>query len=273
MNNNAPIELIKPTLSGHEPAISIQLRASDIEMRRLFDHIQENWQQLGKDDPYWSVISAEQFRSDNIVPQRIDEFYANGRGDLDRILKTLERNGIDAKELHSVLEYGCGVARVTRWLAGQFETIYGYDISKQHLALAQSHLQTLGVTNVNLHHLSKPEDISTLPAVDLLYSVIVLQHNPPPIIGYMIEQFIQCLNPRGVAIFQVPTYNINYSFDLCTYLKNARSDGGIEMHVFPQSEIFHIIRKNGANVVEVLEDIWIGYEPKHLSNTFLVRKD
>ena len=58
---------------------------------------------------------------------------------------------------------------------------------------------------------STRRDIEGLPKADVIYSVIVLQHNPPPIMAIIVRQFMKGLNPGGVAYFQLPTYRAGLS--------------------------------------------------------------
>jgi SAM-dependent methyltransferase len=150
--------------------------------------------------------------------------------------------------------------------------VYGYDISSTHLKAADEYLKGIGVRNIELKHVSRVKDIEKLPKVDLVYSVIVLQHNPPPLISLMIREFIRALNPGGLAYFQLPTYRKGYSFSATDYLKGALSQE-IEMHVLPQKKVFEIVQQEKGRVVEVIEDSWTGGRYKELSNTFLIQKE
>lgn len=265
---NPPIQM--PTLSGDEAPMEIEDVRSEKELKILFDHVQETWQHLGETEPHWSVLSSEQFLSANIQ-NNMDSFYSSGKKDITHLFKTLERSQVNYQSYTSCLEYGCGLGRVTRWLAEKFGTVYGYDISKSHLLGAENSLREAGINNVSLKHVNQVKDIQELPRVDLVYCVIVLQHNPPPLIGLMIREFIQALNVGGVAFFQVPTYRPDYQFHLNQYLK-AAPYRQIEMHVFPQRRIFEIIGEEHGQVLEVLEDTWAGLHYKELSNSFLVKK-
>jgi hypothetical protein len=103
--------------------------------------------------------------------------------------------------------------------------------------------------------------------------MIVLQHNPPPVIAFIIEALIRALNPGGVAFFQVPTYRRGYTFSLTDYLSEDASKGGMEMHVLPQSKVFEIAQRAGGRVLEVIDDTWTGLRVKEVSNTFVIQKD
>ena len=106
-----------------------------------------------------------------------------------------------------------------------------------------------------------------LPKVDLVYSIIVLQHNPPPIISLIIKGFIKARNSGGAALFQVPTYRIGYAFCLEKYLSNEATKQEMEMHLLAQKNIFQIVKKQGGEIVEVLEDAYTGLNYKEISNT------
>ena len=163
------------------------------------------------------------------------------------------RNGLAPAAFRTCLEYGCGLGRITRWLSDLFEHVYGYDISASLLAGAEEHLARQDVRNVSLRRISRMEDIDNLDRVDLVYSIIVLQHNPPPIIRLIVRAPCCALNPGGVAYFQVPTYRQGYVFSPARYLANESTRHDMmEMHVLPQSDIFEITAEEGCRVLEVL---------------------
>jgi hypothetical protein len=97
-----------------------------------------------------------------------------------------------------------------------------------------------------------------------------LQHNPPPVIAFLLGNLLRGLNPHGVAFLQLPTYRPAYSFDAGQYL-SARSDGTMEMHLLPQRCIFSIAERENCNVIEMLPDGYVGI-PQFLSHTCLFQK-
>lgn len=214
----------------------IEATCSKQDLAVLFQHIQDTWQHLGEDEPYWSVITSDEFHSTNIDAVR-DKFYASGRADVERMHASLERNGIDYSRFTSCLEYGCGLGRVTRWLCERFEVVYGYDISRTHLKGTKEYLRELGIRNALLRHVERVDQVLKLPKAHVVYSILVLQHNPPPLIRLMIRSFTKALHSGGVAFFQVPTYRLDYSFSVQRYLKeDVKSNEMMEMHILPQKE-------------------------------------
>lgn len=261
-----------PALDGLEPPLPVARVESPAELAALFDHIQAAWRAMGETQPYWSVITSTEYMTGRIESTR-EKFYESGRKDLELILAAFARNGVDPAALRTCIEYGCGLGRVTRWLAERFKRVHGFDISESHLRIAKEQLDARGVRNVELHHVREVADIGRLPKADFVFSFIVLQHNPPPLIRFMIRSFLGALNPGGVALFQVPTYRQGYRFALQDYLRDEGTRGDMEMHVLPQEEIFGIAASEGCRPLEVLEDGQTGLRAKEMSNTFFVRKN
>ena len=261
-----------PVLFGDEPAMSIEDVGSDADLQKLFAHIQHTWEEFGKREPHWSVVVAEQYQQSNIEANK-EKFYRTGEQHVAQLFGSLERNHVRYRGFKTCLDYGCGVGRITRHLSERFEKVFAYDISLSHLQCAEDYLNKENVSNVAFSHLKRVSDIQTLPSVDVAYSMLVLQHNPPPVIAFIIEALIRSLNPGGVAFFQVPTYRRGYAFSLAEYLAEDAAKGGMEMHVLPQSRVFEIAHRAGGRVLEVIDDTWTGLRVKEVSNTFVIQKE
>jgi 2-polyprenyl-3-methyl-5-hydroxy-6-metoxy-1,4-benzoquinol methylase len=259
-------------LSGHEPPLPIETDCSEAELQVLFKHLQDTWHHLGETEPHWSVMSTSEFTKSGINEEQ-NAFYQSGKKSADLLFATMQRNAIDPSKYKSCLEYGCGLGRVTRWLAERFETVLGYDISGAHLKRAGEYLTAQSIRNVALRQISSFGDIRDLPKADVIFCIIVLQHNPPPMIGLMIRGLIGALNSNGVALFQVPTYRRGYSFSLKKYLEHEALKNEMEIHFFPQRKVFEIAKEEGGRPIEVLEDGCLGARGGEMSNTFLIQKE
>jgi len=233
------------------PALDVETSISAGALQRLFDHIELAWNQLGREAPHWSVLSSDAFKpaamAENADAER--QFFASGTRDLERILASLRRNRLDPAQIKKVCEFGCGLGRVSAHLAGQFELIYALDISESHLSYARQRFTSDNIKwrKTTVGSLGPPEP------VDLWFSRIVLQHNPPPIIMAILKTAFASLRKGGVAMFQVPTYCTGYSFGVERYL-SAPPPPGIEMHILPQQNIHALGREMGLNLLEVITD-------------------
>jgi SAM-dependent methyltransferase len=247
--------------------LSAETDIDTVNLKLLLDHVQREWIKLGEERPHWSVLSVEQFTPESIG-SATDTFFASGASDVELLLAALRRHSLSPAQFPRLFEYGCGLGRVTTQLARTFKHVEACDISRSHLDLAKRHLEKES-SNAQLRLAQVPTMGMNAP-FDLWFSRIVLQHNPPPVISFILDRALSLLEPRGVAFFQLPTYCVDYSFNLKDYLLKMPS--GIEMHALPQSEVFRIVSEKNCELLEVREDEAVGMEHAWVSNQFLVRK-
>ncbi len=249
--------------------IRVDLKVEKEAMRRLLQRVERCWTHQGQTEPFWSVLSHEQYKQQNFAPNA-EGFFASGEQDAKRLAVWLDRNGVDSSKFDLCLELGCGTGRVTPWLARRFHRVLACDISPPHIELARAQVGQKGLRNVEFIHTPRIQVFDTLPAVDVVFSIIVLQHNPPPIIHALLTRVFRRLRPGGVAFFQVPTYGQGYRFDVEAYL-SVPENRAIEMHLIPQRSVFDLAHSENCSVLEVEPDLCVGF-PDWVSNTFLVRK-
>jgi SAM-dependent methyltransferase len=131
-----------------------------------------------------------------------DAFWERGEQVVERMLGMV---GLAIGRDESVLDIGCGVGRLTRALATRAGHVYGLDVSREMLALAERHNPELD--NVTWLHgdgrsLGALDDAS----VDGCFSHVVFQHIPDPVITLdYVRDMGRVLRPRGWALFQVST--------------------------------------------------------------------
>lgn len=251
------------------PAIKVEVETGDNNLRKLIQVVEKTWTNLGLSEPYWSVLTQENFRRERFA-EHAEGFSQSGRGDANRLWSTALRSGLDLSTRMTCFELGCGVGRITRWLAERFSRVVAVDISKPHLEIARMNLEKSGVDNVSFVHLSRLEALQEIANFDVFFSVIVLQHNPPPVIAEMLRVILQNLKTGGVGYFQVPTYHPDYAFRTNAYLSLLTDHSRMEMHLLPQRDVFRIVESAGCRVLEIREDGATG--GAWVSNSFLVEK-
>lgn len=254
--------------SMHSPKMLIE-ECNEEQRNIIFEKTRKAWERLGAADPYWSVLTSDEYRMSNMDEYNLKKFYGTGYNECISILRTLERIGAiqeksDAAKLE-ITEIGCGTGRVTKSLTEFFGKVNAFDISSGNMEIARKMVKN---TNVNFFLIKNMNEYEKLPLSDVVYSMIVLQHNCPPVIEYMVDKMLGSLRKNGVAIFQVPTYKEDYVFEYDQYIKN--SDEKMEMHVLPQKKIFEIAYKQKCVPMEVYQDSMTGNND--FSTTFVFRK-
>ncbi len=241
-------------------------------MQKLWDHVERTWTQLGGEEPYFSVLTDPRFKAESLSgPADIEAFYATGQGDVERVESWLARNGLAMKAGGVCAEYGCGVGRCTEWLARRFAGVVAMDISANHLAMAERRAKQQGVGNAQYERVRSRADLAKLRGADFFYSMIVLQHSPPPIIFQVLDAAFAGLNKGGIAFFQVPTRGAEgYSFRLKDYL-GGLSNEWMEMHALDQGAVFALAHRHGLRPLEASPDYCTG--GVGVSTTFLLQKD
>ena len=240
----------------------IEFEVSDDAMSEILKRVIAQWTILGDEDPHWAVLSGDDFKRENIDANR-EKFYSTGEGSFNVIEDFCRRNNV-IRPKGACLELGCGVGRVTNFLAKNFERVVGFDVSEPILRLARRHLESSGLANCDLRLLRKLNDLSDAGAYDFFYSIIVLQHNPPPVMKRMLEIALTQLRKGGAFLFQIPTHRSDYAFDAKSYLENAKSDeASFDMHVLPMHAVLDTIAESGCRVKEVVADNYAGHPGSH----------
>lgn len=258
------------TLSLEAPPLHVDTEASPEDLTRLLHVVAARWEAIGEAAPHWSVISNETFLPDRIGGSE-EEFYASAAIDRHILLAILARVGRKPEEVAALVEYGCGVGRLTMQLAPLFRKVVGLDISAAHLRLAEQRRQRLGLDNVGFQQVTA-QQLHPVQGFDLWFSRIVLQHNPPPVIMHILDGMFRALAPGGLAIFQVPTYYEGYRFSLAEYAADAQGPA-VEMHLVPQRAVLDLAHAHGCRLLELREDTWVvAQRADCLSNNFVFQK-
>ena len=252
------------------PPNQVEAFATEEQLKAGIKKISVVWTQLGIEDAHYSVLTAPEYRTENLS-KNIKYFWQSGKIEAAVAIDIFKRYQPDSdlKKLICV-EYGCGVGRVTFGLADYFAQTYGYDVSDTHLQHAEKTLAERKLNHISFHHRAN-SFMQPIEKCDLFYSKIVFQHNPPPIILCLIKQALTALNLEGIAMFQVPVYKTNYQFKINDWLAE-KSKNEMEMHCLPQYYIFQAIAEHGCIPLEIWEDNSTGAPERFISASFVVKK-
>lgn len=128
-----------------------------------------------------------------------EEFEGTGKGDAERLRPYLR--GGDA-----VLNIGCGVGRVERYLAPMVGELWAIDVSGEMVARARRRLE--GVSNVHLREVANDEFLRSFEEgrFDLVFSFLVLQHLEKEHAARYLREAFRVLRPGGVFVGQFPNH-------------------------------------------------------------------
>lgn len=248
--------------------ISVEVAVPPDVTRRLLESTALVWSKLGETDAHWSVITRDDFRRAVFGEQAEAAFYETGRHDYISLSRTFERAGESLERVETVFELGCGTGRVTEAFASQKHRVLAVDVSASHLALAAERMEKIGTNNVELMKMERIEDFEIKDSFDLVYSVIVLQHNPPPVAYEILKRLLNLVKVGGYIFFQIPTYIFGYSFSEKNYDPQLEQ---MEMHCIPMTLILRLLSKHDFDLLEILEDDRHGSD-NIVSHTFLAQR-
>ena len=157
------------------------------------------WNKVGARNPYGAILTG---RAGELRDWSDEEFFATGRADAARFIADLARIAPTVAR-RRLLDFGCGVGRVTRPLAEHFESVVGVDAAPTMIAHAQRLNQSYANCEFVVNRGTDLRGFAT-GTFDVIYSRLVLQHVPPPFVTRYIPELIRVLAPGGVLMFQLP---------------------------------------------------------------------
>lgn len=143
-------------------------------------------------------------------------FRAAGKRDYEKLIKNdpFIQQHLNPFSDHSVLEIGVGIGRITEFLAGEFKTVSGVDISTEMISRAKERLfekQNVTLVATDGEHYPFPNH-----SMDFVFSTIVFQHMPSvEVIRQNFFEIERVLKSNGIAKIQlrgVPTEKSNWFY-------------------------------------------------------------
>jgi len=160
------------------------------------------WNDLAELDPLWAILFDPKKKHNK---WNENEFFQSGVLEIKQVVDNARKLG-HPKEFKTALDFGCGVGRLTRALANEFDEVYGIDISEKMISLAKEF--NYEISNCKfIQNSEKKLSMFNDETFDLIYTNIVLQHIPDKkIIKSYISEFTRILKKDGLLVFQLPTF-------------------------------------------------------------------
>lgn len=166
-------------------------------MRNPFaDDPHKSWRRWGERDPYYAVLLDQGHRRARLDAASLAALYAGGEAYVARLEAQFDT--LAGRRQHgTVLDFGCGVGRLTLPLARRYHEAVGVDISPGMLREAQRQASAQGIGNCRFS-----EELPDQP-VDAVYAFSVLQHMEPAEAEATLAMLARLLAPGGVGMVHV----------------------------------------------------------------------
>jgi SAM-dependent methyltransferase len=196
------------------------------------DDTDRDWELFGQTDPYWAVITHDQYRKENLTDAAVEQFYQVGEDWIGWVFETIRTHVDDQFSPASALDFGCGLGRLTLATAKRCRSVVGVDVSSAMLEKAQSRRDQLGV-----QHVSFVKGDDSLSAVtgsfDLVTSFIVFQHIPCDRGERLFCRLLELLTDGGVGVL-----HLTYSKAWYDPLGMCQPPSGLRYHLSSALRLF-----------------------------------
>jgi 2-polyprenyl-3-methyl-5-hydroxy-6-metoxy-1,4-benzoquinol methylase len=233
----------------------IDVDVSETQRRALFARLRAQWRALGDENPFWSVLSHDEYRTAQLDEDGRASFYDTGCDFAQLVDAFCRRNDAQIRR-GTCVELGCGVGRVTIHLARRFEKVIAIDISEGNIQQCKIKAKQANINNVEYMLIRSPDELQILKEFDFFYSMLTLQHNPPPVQKYQLASVLSKIRQGGGFLFQTQTFFPGYQFSVDSYLESLPDE--MDMHSLPMNEIFILFEKLGLRVREIAVDTYTG---------------
>jgi SAM-dependent methyltransferase len=218
------------------------------------------WEEWGRRDPYYGVITDPKFRRSEMDDRIKREFFESGESHAHGVLATIRRYVDPGFAPRTVLDFGCGVGRLLIPFAKVVDEVVGVDVSPSMLKEARRNCDEHGLCNVRL--LDSDDTLSGLTgSFDLIHSCIVFQHIPTERGRAIFSKLLQHLRPGGVGAVQITYSKTRFvsthgiapappmatpSFDTSAQMIAPDADPEIQMNPYNLNEILFLMQHQGV---------------------------
>jgi SAM-dependent methyltransferase len=239
-----------------------------MEPRMGTDRDWENW---GQKDPYYGVLSDDDFRASTLNAERKKAFFQSGEQHVDALLETIRSFFSADFRPRRALDFGCGVGRLLIPLAKRSDQAVGVDVSPSMLTEAASNCADQQVHNVEL--VVSDDALSQVHGqYDLIHSHIVFAHIHPQRGNGLIRVLASKVSAGGFIAVQI-LYSCNaprwrralvklrYTLPPLNAIRNlmrgrSMTEPAMQLHVYDLRTQMKTLRKLGFGRVMMILDVF-----------------
>jgi SAM-dependent methyltransferase len=215
------------------------------------------WEEWGRRDPYFGVITDPKFRRSGISQPLRREFFDSGDSHVLHVMTTIRQYVDPQFAPQTVMDFGCGVGRLLVAFSKMAQEVTGVDVSPSMLQEARLNCDEHQLQNVIL--LPSDDALSSVKGqFDLIHSSIVFQHIPVDRGRAIFEKLIQHLRPGGVGAVQLTYSKMSFAstngvappVTPSTLVNPSAATAGvdpeIQMNPYSINEIFFLLQCRGV---------------------------
>ncbi len=147
---------------------------------------------------FWQSISRRENWRDFILPRKnYKDFDYEGWIEAQRLFYFFDSSS-------TVVDYGCGIGRILKYVSERAKLVIGLDINSDFLKKARSDVRSDKVL------FFRSDEYHQENVADFVYSLLVLQHNDQENRERIIRHICKILRKRGVALINFPRFESNY---------------------------------------------------------------
>jgi len=221
------------------------------------ESLRQTWDSVGHSNPVWAVLGTpENWQRKDPT----EEFFRTGREEIAREFAAIEALGVEVPH-GRVLDFGCGLGRLTQALAERFDEAVGVDIAASMIEGARAANQRGSRCQ---YVLNERDDLSNFGdgTFDFVLCFAVFEHIPPSLAERYMRELIRVLKPGGIGSFRVMEHSRNpvkrflmrhghTQVAVLHWLLRHRSRPLWEYYGRDLDEIVDVIRSAGAEVIGV----------------------
>jgi ubiquinone/menaquinone biosynthesis C-methylase UbiE len=174
------------------------------------------------------------------------EFWKTGERDASRLLRFVDSSSV-------VLDVGCGIGRVMKFIAPHCKAIVGVDTSSLILRRAKREL-----TNFKNCHFYRDDfkrfNIFPDNSFGLIYSFYTLQHMEKEDAYMCLRRMQSLLKPKGILYLQLPDFTADHYFSLFEEYALLGSKYGARVRAYTKPEIEKLFEGAGIRLQEYTKE-------------------
>jgi ubiquinone/menaquinone biosynthesis C-methylase UbiE len=174
------------------------------------------------------------------------KFWKTGEQDASRLLRFIDNSSI-------VLDVGCGIGRVMRFIAPECREIIGVDTSSLILRRAKRELDNFKNCHFYRHDF-KTFNAFPNDSFDLIYSFFTLQHMEKEDAYLCLRRMQHFLKPGGSMYLQFPDFTTDHYFSLFEEYATGGSRYGARVRAYTRPEIEKLFQGAKIRILEYAKE-------------------